>query len=114
MCRGKEDNWLFPSPLTSRPYTPGIALTKIVKPTAARLGLPNVGWHTFRHSYMSWIASGKATPSQKKDKMGPATIEIGLLYGGTSVEEIRPLNEAMRRRYFNAATASVFVCPVED
>lgn len=93
--RGDPDAWLFPSPRTPRPYTPGVALTKILKPTAEKLGLPKIGWHTLRHSYKAWIASGTATLTQQKDLMGHASIEIGLMYGGTPVEEMRPLNEAI-------------------
>jgi integrase len=96
--KGSPDAWLFPSPRTPRPYTPGVALTKILKPTAEKLGLPNIGWHTFRHSYKAWIASGTATLTQQKDLMGQASIEIGLMYGGTPVEEMRPLNEAVASR----------------
>ena len=58
--------------VSSRPHTPGVALTKILKPTAEKLGLPKIGWHTFRHSYKAWIASGTATLTQQEDLMGQA------------------------------------------
>ena len=93
--KGNSEAWLFPSPRTPRPYTPGVALTKILKPTAERLGLPKVGWHTFRHSFKSWISSGSATLTQQKDLMGQSSIEIGLMYGGTPVEQMRPFNEVV-------------------
>ena len=96
--RGKAEEWLFPSSRTSRPLTPGVALTKIVQPIAKGLGLPKVGWHAMRHAYKSWISAGKATLTQQKDMMGQSSIEIGLIYGGTPVEEMRPFIEAVGSR----------------
>ena len=93
--KGDPDAWLFPSPVTPRPLTPSVANTKILKPAAKKLGLPKIGWHTLRHSFKSWIASGTATLTQQKDLMGQSSIEIGLMYGGTPVEQMRPFNEAI-------------------
>jgi len=93
--RGDPDAWLFPSPVTPRPYTPSVALAKVLKPAAEKLGLPKIGWHTFRHSFKSWISGSSATLIEQKDLMGHSSIEIGLMYGGTPVEQMRPFNEAI-------------------
>ena len=55
--KDRDNEWLFPSPRTGRPYSADTILSKIIKPIAERLKLPNVGWHTLRHSYRSWLGS---------------------------------------------------------
>lgn len=92
---GASDAWVFPSPVTDNPYTPSFILTKILKPAAAALGLPKIRWHTFRHSYRAWIGSGPANLSQQKDLMRHADISTTMGYGGTPIEDMRPLNESV-------------------
>jgi len=33
------------------------------------------GWHTFRHSYKSWMSAAKISPAQMKDLMCHSDIE---------------------------------------
>jgi hypothetical protein len=35
-----------------------------LKPAAAKLTQPKIGWHTFGHSYKSWIGNTNATLRQ--------------------------------------------------
>ncbi len=94
--KGEPDVWVFPSPVTDRPYTPGIILTKILKPAAASLNIPKLGWHTFRHSYKTWLGATSATLTQQKDLLRHADVSTtGNIYGATPVEEMRPLHEAV-------------------
>jgi hypothetical protein len=70
-----------------------------LKPAAKKLGLPKPGWHTsFRHGYRSWLGAGTATTSQQKDLMRHAALPTTMEYGGTPVEEMRPLVEAVSSR----------------
>ena len=70
-----------------------------LKPVAKKLGLPKPGWHTsFRHGYRSWLGAGAATMSQQKDLLRHADYATTANYGGTPVEEMRPLVEAVSSR----------------
>lgn len=47
-----SDDWVFASPYTKglRPFWPGQLLRTRIKPIALAAGLPNIGWHSFRHT----------------------------------------------------------------
>lgn len=62
-----EEGWMFPSVVTGRPYHAGILLRRHLHPLAAKLGVPRLGWHTFRHTFRSWLdAVGTAVGVQQK------------------------------------------------
>ena len=90
-----KSKWLFPSPVTGGPRSADMILADHLKPAAEKLELPKVGWHLLRHSYRSWISGGTATLSQQKDMMRHSDISTTDIYGGTPVEEMRPLVEAV-------------------
>jgi hypothetical protein len=47
---------IFPSHITGRCYHPGPIQQDYFRPVARKLGLAGICWHTFPHSYRSWIA----------------------------------------------------------
>jgi integrase len=60
---------MFPSIVTGKPYHAGILLRRHLKPLAAKVGVPRLGWHTFRHTFTfrSWLdAVGTAVGVQQK------------------------------------------------
>jgi integrase len=62
-----EEGWMFPSIVTGRPYHAGILLRRHLRPLAAKVGVPRLGWHTFRHTFRSWLDSvGTAVGVQQK------------------------------------------------
>lgn len=52
----RQDDWIFASPYTKglRPFWPAQLLKKHIKPVALAAGLPNIGWHSFRHTVSAW------------------------------------------------------------
>ena len=89
--RVEGSEWVFPSPITGGCRSADTILHDYIKPAAAKLGLPKVGWHTFRHSYKSWQSKGGATLSQLKDMMRHSDITTTAnIYGGTPIEDMRP------------------------
>ena len=60
-------DWVFASPITKgkRPFWPESILKRIIQPIAQRNGFGAIGWHTFRHSFVSW---GKAVLKLRKRK----------------------------------------------
>jgi integrase len=51
---------VFPSHITGRSYHPGPIQQDYFRPVARKLGLVGVCWHTFPHSYSSWMAEDGA------------------------------------------------------
>lgn len=53
---GAPGDWVFASPYTkgNRPFWPAQLMKKHIKPVALELGLPNIGWHSFRHTVSAW------------------------------------------------------------
>jgi integrase len=49
-------NLIFASPYTkgTRPFWPAQLLKTHIKPVAVAAGLPNIGWHSFRHTVSAW------------------------------------------------------------
>jgi integrase len=41
--------------VTGRSYHAGILQQKILRPKGAAIGIPKLGWHTFRHTYRSLL-----------------------------------------------------------
>lgn len=90
--------WVFASPKTGSPYSDSTILTKHLKPAASKLGF-TLGWHTFRHSYKTWMASARVSPAQMKDLMRHADIETTMnVYGKTLTPELRAANLAVAER----------------
>lgn len=88
-----DTDWVFPSPVTGRPYSADTILGKIIKPVAKGLKLPQLGWHSLRHSYRSWLGSTDAKLPQMKDMMRHADVSTTLDYGRAQVEELRPFQD---------------------
>ncbi len=53
---GRTDDWVFASPYTKgrRPFWPSQLFKTHIKPVALAAGLPNIGWHSFRHTVSAW------------------------------------------------------------
>ena len=54
------NDWVFASPrMHGRyPYWPAMLLTRTIRSAAIRAGIPKrIGWHTFRHTYSTFLVS---------------------------------------------------------
>jgi integrase len=88
-----DHSWVFASLKTGSPYSDSTILSKYIKPATVKLGIKGAGWHTFRHSYKSWMASAKISPAQMKDLMRHSDIETTMnVYGKTLTPEMRAAN----------------------
>lgn len=91
--QGRDYPWLFASPRTGRPYSDSTILTDYLKPTATKLGIKGLGWHTFRHSYRSWMSSQGVEVGKMKDLMRHSDIATTMnVYGKSVSEEMRSAN----------------------
>jgi integrase len=50
LSRATPGNWVFPRPITDRPFHVSPIQQDYIRPAAEKLELKGVGWHTFRHT----------------------------------------------------------------
>ena len=55
LCLDSEGHWLFPSPVTGRPYHADSIRSDYLVPAGLKLGLGRIGFHTFRHTCRAWL-----------------------------------------------------------
>jgi len=76
--RGARDtDFIFAGP-TGKPRWPGGLLTDHLKPAAAKAGIGNIGWHTFRHTYSTLLHALGTTPAVQKELLRHADIQTTL------------------------------------
>jgi integrase len=67
-----------------------------IRPAGERLGIQGVGFHTFRHSYKSWLDSVGTPMGAMKDLMRHSAISVTMnIYGDTLTPEKRLHNDAV-------------------
>jgi integrase len=81
---------VFPSHITGRCYHPGPIQQDYFRPVARKLGLVGVCWHTFPHSYRSWMAEDGAPAGVQPKLMRHA----GLVAGTHSHSSSKPNGKA--------------------
>jgi integrase len=92
-CPATEDGWMFPSPLTNRPYYSTEIQKRLLKPIGIKLGLGPIGWHTFRHTYRSWLDETGAPMKVQQELMRHASIQTTMnVYGQAMPESKREAN----------------------
>jgi len=64
------DGWLFANPVTRKPYRQEEIQKRYIRTAgiAAKIG-SDIGWHTFRHSYRSWLDETSAPLTVQKELM---------------------------------------------
>jgi integrase len=75
--------WLFANPVTGRPYHQEEIQKRYIRKAgvATKLG-DDLGWHTFRHSYRSWLDETGAPLTVQKELMRHASIQTTMnIYG---------------------------------
>jgi integrase len=94
-----QSEWVFPSPRTGHCYSDSAILSNYLKPAAAKLGILGFGWHTFRHSYKSWLADAKVNPAEMKDLMCHSDIPITMdVYGHTLTPALHGANALVAKQ----------------
>lgn len=86
-CPDTPGEWLFPNPSTEKPYWQETVAQRQIRPAAIRAGLGNgIGWHTFRHTYRTWLNSVGAPMPIQKELMRHASIQTTMnVYGRSTM-----------------------------
>ena len=86
------EGWVFPSPVTGRPYHAGVLGKRHLQPLAEKIGVPRLSWHCFRHSFRSWLDVIGTAPGQQKTLMRHADISTTMnVYGAGLMDNKREL-----------------------
>ena len=92
-CPATEDGWIFPSHLTNKPYYSTEIQKRFLKPIGIELGLGPLGWHTFRHTYRSWLDETGAPMKVQQELMRRASIQTTMnVYDQAMPESKREAN----------------------
>ena len=87
------NEWVFPSPVTGRPYEPCTIQQKHLRVAGEKLGLQSVGWHTFRHSYRSLLDATGAPKGVQQKLMRRAQMSTTMnRYGNALMDAKRDAN----------------------
>ena len=92
-------DWVFASPYTKgkRPFWPGSFMSNHLQPVARALGLPHIGWHSFRHSLSAWAKAAHLPLDDVKTLLRQDTIEMAGQYGKVPFEEKAQLQRTVER-----------------
>lgn len=92
----RDDDWVFANPNCNgeKPEYQNNLVPKILKPAAQKIGLPfSLGFHTFRHSYKTWLDAKEVPLTVQRDLMRHADIRTtAQVYGQVRVEQLREAN----------------------
>ncbi|PYX53830.1 MAG: hypothetical protein DMG76_24095 [Acidobacteria bacterium] len=92
-CPKSEEGWMFPSPVSGRCYHASPIQQDYIRPAGRKLGLGDIGWHTFRHTYRSWLDSVGTSMGVQQKLMRHAQIATTMnVYGDAMMESKRAAN----------------------
>ena len=75
------------------PYQLNAVQRDYIVPAARRAGIGQIGWHTFRHTYRTWMDTNGTPMGIQKDLMRHADIKTTMtIYGGAMAEAMREAN----------------------
>jgi len=95
-CPPSADGWLFPSPRTGQPYEPGTIQQKVLRKAGDELGIPNLGFHSFRHSYRAMLDACGAPVGVQQRLLRHAQVSTTMdIYGGALMASKRQANTAV-------------------
>jgi integrase len=93
LCSESEENWIFPSAVTGRCYHASPIQQDYIRPAGRKLGLGDIGWHTFRHTYRSWLDLVGTPIGVQQKLMRHAQIATTMnVYGNAMMESKREAN----------------------
>ena len=76
---------------TQKPYWQETVAARQIKPAALKAGLgKGIGWHTFRHTYRTWLDTAGAPMSIQKELMRHASIQTTMnVYGRSTMSDAK-------------------------
>ena len=79
----KPEDWVFASDSPRagakrgrQPYWPSTIMRMFIKPAANRLGIGNISWHTFRHTYSTLLHANGEDPKVVQELLRHSSIKV--------------------------------------
>ena len=92
-CPPSPKSWLFPNPITLKPYYATDIQKRHLRRIGEQLGIDNLGWHTFRHTYRSWLDATGASVGVQQKLMRHAQVSTTMnVYGNALMDVKRQAN----------------------
>jgi integrase len=90
----RDTDWVFANPVTGRPYHQESLRKRQLQRAAKLAGIGgDIGWHTFRHTYRSWLDETGAPMKVQQELMRHASIQTTMnVYGRAMTETKRRAN----------------------
>lgn len=89
---------------TGRPVDAHNIFNRMFKPIGAKLGMPWLGWHVFRHTYTSWVRQEAASPADQMAMLGHSDIRMTMHYGQQDLDRRRAIVEQMSAKLTSRRT----------
>jgi len=87
------NGWLFGNIDTGRPYHADSLRQDHLAPAGRKAGIPNLGWHNFRHTYRSRLGDSGVAPEVQQKLMRHSSIDMTMKYGQNAMlNSTRPAN----------------------
>ena len=89
----KSNGLVFPSHVTGGCYYAGVIQQQILKPAGKEIGLPDIGWHVFRHTYRSFLDETGAPVGVQQKLMRHSNVSTTMnVYGNASLRAKQQAN----------------------
>ncbi len=104
-CYRAPEDWLFANPETGRPYYQETIQQNHIRTAGQSAGLGDgIGWHTFRHSYRSWLDDTGAPVTVQKELMRHASIQTTMnIYGKAMTDSKRQAHSKVVEMVLNSS-----------
>lgn len=90
---GRSEGLVFPSHVTGGCYHAGMIQRQILKPKGEEIGVPGLGWHTFRHTYRSLLDETGAPVGVQQKLMRHSNVATTMnVYGNASLRAKQEAN----------------------
>lgn len=101
----QDTDWVFANPQTGRPYHQTSLQKRQLVRVAKLAGLGDgIGWHTFRHTYRSWLDETGAPMKVQQELMRHASIQTTMnVYGRAMTDSKRKANSQVVGMVFGEA-----------
>jgi integrase len=98
------EGWLFANPATGRPYHQEQIQKRYIRKAGFATGIGgDIGWHTFRHSYRSWLDETGAPLTVQKELMRHASIQTTMnIYGKAMTDSKRQAHSKVVEMVLNS------------
>jgi integrase len=104
-CFSTPEGWLFANPATGWPYHQEEIQKKHIRRAGIAAGTGgDIGWHTFRHSYRSWLDETGAPLTVQKELMRHASIQTTMnIYGKAMTDSKRQAHSKVVEMVLNSS-----------